>query len=167
MTSQLKRILRSQDAPKSSDNGRNTAPEQQPPRYKRSSAKPLVLVVDDEKEYTQVIKSALESFGVDVMVAYEVMGALDCIGQSTPDLILLDIMMPEVDGLQLLKWLREHSENVDVPIHVVSAKAGQKDREAALSAGAAGFLAKPFNMEELKKMIQEYLPVPSSRIPVQ
>jgi two-component system alkaline phosphatase synthesis response regulator PhoP len=127
----------------------------------------MVLVIDDEKEYTEVIKSALESFGVEVMVAYEAMGALDCMQQVTPDLILLDVMMPELDGLQLLKWLKEHSENKNVPIHVVSAKTSDADQEAALAAGANGFLAKPFNMVDLKRTIQQYLPVPASRIPVQ
>ncbi len=164
MTSQLKKLMRSQESPRPADNGRST-PEQ-PTSYRRSSTKPLVLVIDDEKKYTGVIRTALESFGVEVMVAFEAMGALDCMGKATPDLILLDVMMPEVDGLQLLKWLKEHSENTDIPIHVVSAKAGENDQKAALAAGANGFLAKPFNMEELKEVIQHYLPIPAPRSPV-
>ena len=79
-----------------------------------------------------------------------------------PDLILLDVMMPEVDGLSLLRWLREHSEQGSVPIHVVSAKAQPDDRKAAIDAGADGFLAKPFSVEELRDVISQYLSQTSS-----
>jgi len=125
-------------------------------------SKPIILLIDDEKPYSKVIQDALELIGLEVLLAHNAMDALDLFQQVTPDLILLDVMMPEVDGLSLLRWLREHSEQDSIPIHVVSAKAQPDDRKAAIEAGADGFLAKPFSVEELRDVIGQYLPRPSS-----
>lgn len=116
-------------------------------------SKPLVLLIDDERAYSEVIRDALQSYGIEVRLAHNAMEALEVYQDKVPDLILLDVMMPEIDGLTLLKWLREHSEKDRVPIHIVSAKAQEKDRDAAIKAGADGFMAKPFTMEELKELI--------------
>ena len=125
--------------------------------------KPVILLIDDEKPYAKVIKEALEINGVDVLLAHNAMDALNLFQQVTPDLILLDVMMPEVDGLSLLRWIREHSENENLPIHVVSAKAQADDQKAAIAAGANGFLAKPFTVEEMRDVIGQYVPLsPSS-----
>jgi len=124
-----------------------------------SMSKPTVLLIDDEKPYAEIIKSVLESLDIEVLIACNSMEALNFLQQIIPDLILLDVMMPDVDGLTLLRWLREHSEQDDIPIHVVSAKAMKEDREAALSAGADGFLAKPFDINDLRDLVGRYLPV--------
>ncbi len=116
-------------------------------------SKPLVLLIDDERAYSEVIRDALQAYGIEVRLAHNAMEALEVYQDQVPDLILLDVMMPEIDGLTLLKWLREHSEKDRVPIHIVSAKAQEKDRDAAIKAGADGFMAKPFTMEELKELI--------------
>ena len=120
-------------------------------------SKPIVLLIDDERAYAEVIRDALEAHGIEVRLAHNAMEALEVYQEKVPDLILLDVMMPEIDGLTLLKWLREHSEKDKVPIHIVSAKAQDKDRDAALKAGADGFMAKPFTMEELKELIARTL----------
>ena len=125
-------------------------------------SKLTILLIDDEKPYTEIIKSVLESLDVDVIIACDSKEALNFLQQIIPDLILLDVMMPDVDGLTLLRWLREHSERDDIPIHVVSAKAMTEDREAALSAGADGFLAKPFAIKDLQDLVRRYLPLPVS-----
>jgi DNA-binding response OmpR family regulator len=119
--------------------------------------KPIVLLIDDERAYSEVIRDALQSYGIEVRLAHNAMEALEIYQDKVPDLILLDVMMPEIDGLTLLKWLREHSEKDKVPIHIVSAKAQEKDRDAALKAGADGFMAKPFTIEELKALIARTL----------
>jgi CheY-like chemotaxis protein len=125
-------------------------------------SKPIVLIIDDEKPYAEIVKEVLEPLGVDAYIACDVMEAMLLLPQVTPSLILLDVMMPEVDGLQLLRWLRENSDHNNIPIHVVSAKAMPEDREEALRAGANGFLAKPFTMQDLKNTLYEYLPIISS-----
>ena len=125
-------------------------------------SKPIVLLIDDERAYAEVIRDALLTYGIEVRLAHNAMEALEVYQEKVPDLILLDVMMPgrsgmdvlrQIDGLTLLKWLREHSEKDRVPIHIVSAKAQDKDRDAALKAGADGFMAKPFTIEELKGLI--------------
>jgi DNA-binding response OmpR family regulator len=121
-------------------------------------SKPLVLLIDDEIEYAKVIGEALKKHGFDVVLAGNAGEALEVFQQTKPNLILLDVMMPEVDGLTLLKWLREHSEQEDIPIHIVSAKAQEADKQAALKAGANGFIAKPFSLEELLKAVSIYAP---------
>ncbi|MFN2149906.1 MAG: response regulator [Anaerolineales bacterium] len=118
---------------------------------------PVILLVDDERAYAKVVKEALERIGMRVHLAHDAMEALNLYSEVSPDLILLDVMMPDVDGLSLLRWLREHSEKDGVPIHVVSAKAQQADKDAAISAGANGFLAKPFTVEELRNVISQYV----------
>ena len=122
-------------------------------------SKPVILLIDDEKSYAKVIKEALEFNGVEVLLAHNAMDALNLFQQVTPDLILLDVMMPEVDGLSLLRWIREHSENENLPIHVVSAKSQPDDRKAAIEAGANGFLAKPFTVQEMRDVIGQYVPL--------
>lgn len=121
-------------------------------------SKPLVLLIDDEIAYAKVIGEALKKHGFDVVLAGNAGEALEIFQQTKPSLILLDVMMPEIDGLTLLKWLREHSEQEDLPIHVVSAKAQEADKEAALKAGANGFIAKPFSLDELLQTVGTYLP---------
>lgn len=120
--------------------------------------KPLVLLIDDEVAYARVIGEALKKHGFEVTIAGNAGEALEIFQQAKPNLILLDVMMPEIDGLTLLKWLREHSEQDDLPIHVVSAKAQEADKQAALKAGASGFIAKPFSLEELLQAVGSYLP---------
>jgi DNA-binding response OmpR family regulator len=118
--------------------------------------RPVVLLIDDEKAYAEVIRDALESYGLHAVVAHNAMEALTLFQQVTPDLVLLDVMMPEVDGLQLLSWLREHSEQAELPIHIVSARSQPEEQTAAIKAGATGFLAKPFTMEELQGLMDHY-----------
>ena len=118
----------------------------------------VVLLIDDEKAYAKVIQDALEAAGIKTYVANNAEEALTLYQQVTPNLVLLDVMMPDIDGLTLLRWLREHSEQDDIPIHIVSAKSMPDDHKAAIQAGANGFLAKPFTLDELREVLVEYIP---------
>jgi len=118
----------------------------------------VVLLIDDEKAYAKVIQDALEAAGIKTYVANNAEEALMLYQQITPNLVLLDVMMPDIDGLTLLRWLREHSEQDDIPIHIVSAKSMPDDHKAAIQAGANGFLAKPFTLDELREVLVEYIP---------
>jgi len=117
-----------------------------------------VLVVDDEETVCNVISEILETIGFESHRAYSAAEALSFLDENSPDLILTDVMMPDIDGLTLIYKIRCATESANVPIVVISAIATTSDREAALSAGASAFLAKPFSSQELKEIIRPLLP---------
>jgi CheY-like chemotaxis protein len=129
--------------------------------------RPVILLIDDEIGYARVVQEALQPLGLEVLIATNATEALLLYQQVNPSMILLDVMMPEIDGLTLLRWLREHSEQKRIPIHVVSAKSTPADQKAALKAGADGFLAKPFTFDELRQLILAHLPPPPEGSPGQ
>ncbi len=122
-------------------------------------ARPTILIVDDEKQYCTVISDVLKSYGCDVYVANDAGDALFRLKNYVPDLILMDVMMPEIDGLTLIGRLRLMDEWSKIPIIVISAKTLPADRMAAIGAGANSFLPKPFTADMLKGALREYVPV--------
>ena len=121
-------------------------------------SKPVVLIVDDEVQFTDMMEHFLESNGVKAHVANNATEALSQLSRLQPDLLLLDIMMPEVDGLLLIRLMRTNPELVNIPIVVSSAKPSAEGRSEALQAGADAFLPKPFSPDELWGTIGEYIP---------
>jgi CheY-like chemotaxis protein len=126
--------------------------------YKR----PVVLVVDDEVVYTDVIRLVLEDYGVEVVMAHSVAQAIELIDSVRPDMFIVDIMMPDIDGLQFARRLRSNSAYADEPILIASAKAMAGDREAALAAGATDYLTKPFTAKQLRDILRIYFPLPTT-----
>ena len=124
-----------------------------------SNLKPIVFVVDDEAGYTDIMRDVLEQYGLEVHISNGAFEAVQMMSWMTPDLILLDIMMPSVDGITLLRHLRRDQDKPRIPIVVVSAH--PETREEALAAGADGYLAKPFTAKELRSAIGQYLEVAS------
>ena len=122
-------------------------------------SKPIVFVVNDEIGYTGIIRDILEQYGLEVHVSNGAFEAMQMMGWMTPDLILLDIMMPSVDGITLLRHLRRDQNMPRIPVLVVSAHPGT--REEALAAGADGYLVKPFTALELRSAIGDHLEVTS------
>jgi len=105
-----------------------------------------ILVVDDEQEITLVLRSGLTKHGFDVRVAGEGQAALELFQAWTPDLVITDLSMPNMNGLKLCRRLREIS---DVPIIILSVKGDEATKVEALDAGADDYLTKPFGMGEL------------------
>ncbi len=130
--------------------------------YERASAPGngslRVLVVDDEVAFAGVMREVLDSFGLKVRVAYRAEQALNLMRQEAPDLLMVDVMMPEVDGLSLIRKVQKEPAWVDIPILVVSARSAKADMHEALFAGADAFLAKPFTAEDLRHILRPYLP---------
>ncbi len=110
-----------------------------------------ILVVDDEKEIVTFVRSNLVARGFDVFVAYDGAEALEIMEAKTPDLMVLDIMMPQVDGFEVCRRVREWSA---VPIIVLSALGRDQDKVQALDLGADDYLSKPFSVEELLARIR-------------
>lgn len=118
------------------------------------SKKPLILVVDDEPQLLRVMRASLPVRGFDVRVASSGEEALDEISKEMPDLIILDLMLPGLSGLDVCRRVREFST---VPIIVLSVKGSETDKVQALNLGADDYVTKPFGMEELLARIRAVL----------
>jgi len=117
-------------------------------------ARPRILVVDDEKKTVESIRLYLEHGGFDVVVAYNGTQALEEAEASAPDLIVLDLMLPRVDGMEVCRRIRAVS---GVPIIMVTAKAAEEDRLAGLDLGADDYVTKPFSPRELVARVRAVL----------
>ncbi|MAV93318.1 MAG: DNA-binding response regulator [Candidatus Marinimicrobia bacterium] len=113
-----------------------------------------ILVVDDDNELTELLDEFLSEHKLKTKVFHNPVKALDYLQTSIPDLILLDIMMPEMDGFQLLRKIRE---TLDVPVIMLTAKGEVSDKVVGLELGADDYLAKPFEPRELLARIQSIL----------
>jgi len=108
-----------------------------------------VLVVDDDPEIVTFLATLLELEGIDSTVATSAAAALEKLEHVVPNLVLLDIAMPDRDGLDLCRALKKDPRTRDVPVFVVSARPGKDVVERALAAGAEEFIRKPFENQEL------------------
>ena len=113
-----------------------------------------ILVVDDEQEITLVLRSGLTKHGFDVRVAGEGQAALELFQAWTPELVITDLSMPNMNGLKLCRRLREIS---DVPIIILSVRGDEATKVEALDAGADDYLTKPFGMGELLARVRATL----------
>jgi two-component system KDP operon response regulator KdpE len=110
------------------------------------AAKTRALVVEDDPNIVDLIRSNLAVRGFDTVVSTDGMRALALLETEDPDIVLLDLMLPEVDGFELCRLIRERSS---VAIIVVSARGGERDKVTALNMGADDYMTKPFSIEEL------------------
>ncbi len=114
----------------------------------------LVLVVDDDPKIVQLVRAYLEREGFAVKTASDGRTALQLVGDEMPDLIVLDLMLPELDGLSVARRVREES---DVPILMLSARAAVADRILGIAEGADDYLPKPFSPAELVVRVKAIL----------
>jgi len=113
-----------------------------------------VLVVDDDPEIVTFLSTLLELEGIESSVATSAAAALEQLQQGRPDLVLLDIAMPDRDGIDLCKELKSDPRLAEVPVFVVSARPGKDVVDRALAAGAEEFIRKPFENAELISRIR-------------
>jgi len=116
--------------------------------------KQRILVVDDEPQITRVLRRSLTTHGYDVRSAADGESALETFGDWRPDLVITDLSMPNVDGIELCRRVRRLSA---VPIVVLSVKGEEKTKVEALDAGADDYVTKPFGMDELLARIRAAL----------
>ncbi len=134
-------------------------PSLQPPQQR------LILVVDDEPRMIRFIRMNLELEGNQVIEARNGIQALEQVRQHLPDLVIMDVMMPEMDGFETLRLLREIST---VPVILLTVKADEEDRVRGLELGADDYVTKPFSHRELNSRVQAVLrraewPAPTPR----
>ena len=115
---------------------------------------PTLLIIDDDAKLNQLLKDFLKDFGFDVVTATHPAKGLKKLKQASPDLVILDIMLPEMDGFEVCKAIRQTS---NVPIIMLTARGEVTDRVVGLELGADDYLAKPFEPRELVARIQSVL----------
>ncbi|MGA8301983.1 MAG: response regulator transcription factor, partial [Terriglobales bacterium] len=113
-----------------------------------------ILVVDDESQITRVLRTSLSSHGYDIRAANDGETALEIMKDWTPDLVITDLAMPNMDGLELCRRLRAQTQ---VPIIVLSVRGEERTKVKALDAGADDYVTKPFGMEELLARVRANL----------
>lgn len=113
-----------------------------------------VLVVDDDREIVKAIALLLEKEGYEILKAYDGIEALEIVAEKSVQLILIDVMMPKLDGLSAVMKIREKK---NIPIIVLSAKSEDTDKVLGLSMGADDYVAKPYNPAELAARVKSQL----------
>ena len=116
-----------------------------------------VLVVDDESDVTELLQYRLEQEGYRVATLNDPLGFVAKVREFEPDLMLLDIMMPELSGIQLCRIVRADPSMKDIPVIFLSARGEAEDRIKGLEAGAEDYVSKPFNINELILRISKML----------
>jgi two-component system cell cycle response regulator DivK len=118
----------------------------------------LVLIGEDEPDNQVILQTVVESLvGARAAVAGDGLAVLASVERERPRMILLDLMMPGLDGFQVTRQLKSDPSTAGIPIVAVSAMARPDDREAALAAGCDDFVRKPFELDDLEAVIRSYL----------
>jgi len=116
--------------------------------------KTSILLVDDDPQLIRLVRANLESVGYRVLAAMDARSALELVNMEMPDMIILDIMLPEIDGYELCQRIREFS---DIPIIMLTAKVEDTDKVTGLKLGADDYLTKPFSAQELLARVEAVL----------
>ncbi len=114
-----------------------------------------ILVVEDERSISEVVSLYLKRAGYNVRVAYDGQAAVAAIEEKMPDLMVLDLMLPHVDGMEITRWIR--SLGADTPIIMLTARREESDRIAGLESGADDYVVKPFSPAELVSRVRAVL----------
>lgn len=109
----------------------------------------LILLVDDSAVSNLLMQSILEERGYSILAVSNGMDALDLLKQTLPDLIILDIMMPEMNGFGVLESLKKYESTSAIPVIILTARNNLKDQEKAISMGASDYLVKPIDIEDV------------------
>ena len=122
-----------------------------------TEAKRKILLADDEEDIKVIVQLYLENNGYEVITAFDGLDAVEKTKEMKPDLILMDIMMPIIDGVEVTRQLKSLEETKDIPVVMLTAAAQSAMVERAIKAGAADYISKPFDPEHLKSVIEEIL----------
>ena len=118
---------------------------------------PRILCVDDNTRNLRILNELLED-DYELENAENGMEALERFDAFRPSLVLLDVMMPDIDGYEVCRRIREHEHGADVPVVLVTARAREDEREMGMTAGASAYLAKPFDPDALLDLVEEFVP---------
>lgn len=119
------------------------------------NTKKRVLLVEDNASTIDVVEMELKCLGYEVTIAKDGLEALRLIGERMPDLVIMDIQMPQMNGFEAVRQIRANPAIQNVPVLAATAKALKGDREKCFAAGCDGYIAKPFTHRELDSAINE------------
>ena len=125
-----------------------------------NTTKPKILVVDDNRINTELVRFVLEADGMQIEAAYDAQEAAAKLLQFAPDLILMDIQMPGVDGLELTRRLRADPATRHIAVVAFTAYAMKGDRAKMLEAGCDGYIAKPIEVARFPRQVRDWLRLP-------
>jgi DNA-binding response OmpR family regulator len=118
---------------------------------------PTILVVDDQPINVQLLKRKLEREGIRVVTAYNGLEALDLVAREKPDLILLDVMMPDMDGIEVCQRLQASEETRSIPVIFITARTSKEGKIEGLGVGAVDYITKPIDLDETYARVQTHL----------
>lgn len=113
----------------------------------------LIYIAEDDIDIRELLMCSISAFNYNVVDFVDGQQLLTCVNKTKPDMIILDIMMPYIDGMTVIKRLKENSKTCDIPIIMLSAKSGELDKVKCLDLGADDYIVKPFSILELKSRI--------------
>jgi len=117
----------------------------------------LIAVVDDEKDIVELVAVHLKKAGFKIKEFYDSQGLLDFLTAHEPDVIILDLMLPDADGIEICKYLRKESKYAHIPIIMLTARADETDKILGLELGADDYMTKPFSPKELVARVKAIL----------
>ena len=123
-----------------------------------NSAKPVVLVADDDADILSLVSLRLEKAGYDVVSATDGHEAFEVVREQRPDAAILDVRMPEMDGLELIRTIRADEQSKDMLLIALSARVREANIAEGLEAGADEYMQKPFNGQQLIELVEARLP---------
>ena len=122
------------------------------------SEKSRILLIDDHQTVFRLLEAIVRIKGYTLLYAESGQQGIVMARQEQPDLILLDVMMPDIDGFKVCQYLKENEDTKEIPIMFLTARGADGDRELGRKAGADGFMTKPFQTIEVLKQIERLLP---------
>ncbi len=118
---------------------------------------PLILVVEDAPDNQVLVEQVFQDSGYNVICIQDGQAALDWVEKNYPDLILLDLSLPEIDGWEVARQLKASDRTAKIPIVAVTAHAMKGDREAAIASGCDDYLTKPLDIDLLEACVKQWL----------
>ncbi len=122
-----------------------------------TSTQKTVMIIEDETDAAELFAEMMRVNGFRVIKMFSSAPAIPIIVQEKPDLILLDIMMPDISGLEVLRYMRREPELAHIPVIVVSAKSMPSDIKNGIEAGASIYLTKPVGFQDLKQAVEKVI----------
>jgi len=119
-----------------------------------------VMIIEDEADAAELFSEMMRINGFRVIKMFSSAPAIPIIAQEKPDVILLDVMMPDISGLEVLRYIRREPELASIPVIILSAKSMPSDIKIGLEAGASMYLTKPVGFQDLKQAVEQVLSKP-------